>query len=120
MKTLTLTFSLALALSIAIAPGAAVAQGQYTGSRLLEDCTSPSVTANMFCDGFIQGVRNGHLWGTRRGCVRDERVCIPIWTTNKEAVGVVVDFLKANPSDQLFSAAVLIVDAHREAWPCEE
>ncbi len=118
MKALTRT--LALVLSIALVPGATVAQGQYTGSRLLEDCTSPSVTANMYCYGFIQGVRNGHLWSTRRGCVHDERVCIPIWTTIEGVVDVVVAFLEAHPNDRPFSASVLIVDAHREAWPCEE
>ena len=58
-------YPLALSVLLVLSASAMAAEDSiYTGSELLEHCTSKDISEWTFCMGYILGVRQGYLSGT--------------------------------------------------------
>lgn len=107
-----------------------------TGNQLLEACTDETAILNGFCAGYIDGVRDGLVGGTANTLLAvgskfedaaglNDTVntllnyCIPEASTAQQQTDVVVGYLKRNPATRHNGARFLIMQAFREAFPCE-
>ena len=88
--------------------------GHVTGEELLEYCESKNAAEWGFCSGFIWGAADGHQ------LTRNESAsfCSPEDTTSDQMGRVVVKYLREHPEKHHEYAAILVVVALVEAWPC--
>ena len=100
---------LAAAIAAGLVGGPASAKGVFKdGNRLLLDCNSPRAFSRGICLGFIQGVSDSPVHGSR--------VCSP--AVGSQVKQVVVRFLEANPAKRDQDAAELVARALADAYPC--
>ena len=81
-----------------------------TGDMLYTDCsTSMGRTA---CISYVMGVTDAlSLMGA---------ICTPEHSTARQAIDVVVKYLRAHPEQRPLSAAMQVRGALQEAFPCKE
>ena len=81
-----------------------------TGNMLYADCsTSMGRTA---CVSYVMGVTDAlSLMGA---------ICTPEHSTARQAIDVVVKYLRAHPEQRPLSAAMQVRAALQEAFPCKE
>jgi hypothetical protein len=82
-----------------------------SGNELLEDCNEKNV---LFCLGYIAAISDG-LNGNG---INGYEACIPKTVTAGQLVDIVVQYLRLNPAERHFAAAVLVADAISTAFPC--
>jgi hypothetical protein len=86
------------------------------GNRLLEYCAAPRGTLQFgFCAGHIAGVADAM---TSYGGLGEYRACIPDRVQVGQAVEVVIQNLRVNPSKRHLTASSLTAEALTEAFPC--
>lgn len=118
----------ALALEALASTDAAHAQG-YTGNDLFEDCSDYSGPMAGYCFGYIVGASDGQMAGALTAIAPGNMdilrmaqetlgYCTPSAVTNQQKIEVVAKYLIDNPASRHRPAALLIREAHREAFPC--
>ncbi|QHL91247.1 hypothetical protein GVO57_11040 [Sphingomonas changnyeongensis] len=86
-------------------------------SELYENCTAKELDRGMQCYAFIGGVIDGYYLGS--GLAEAPLVfCMPDQTTMRESRKVVVDFMKRRPDALNRQAAVVVLTALKEGYPC--
>jgi Rap1a immunity proteins len=94
----------------------AEASPSITGKELLADCSSNEGFRRTSCIGYVSGLGDGFtLWESSDA---DAPVCIPQHATAGQAQDIAVRYLRAHPEIRRQSAAILLRDAFKEAWPC--
>ncbi|MGC2464984.1 MAG: Rap1a/Tai family immunity protein [Candidatus Acidiferrum sp.] len=89
-----------------------------TGNDLLESCESTGHFEQAFCFGYITGVTDtdamdGAAFPDRR------RSCVAENVSNGQVKDVVVKYLRDHPEERHLLAAILIVKAMSQAFPCK-
>ena len=115
--------------------GPAVGQGM-DGNVLLDRCRSGDLVPKSLCAGYITGVNDGARFGYATAIFHYDRdsfftagldrtvsrrieYCLPENSTVRQTVDVVVDFLARNPQRRHEPGSVLIIDALKNAFPCQ-
>jgi hypothetical protein len=89
-----------------------------TGNDLLESCESKGNLEHAFCLGYIIGVTDVEGMDSavfperRRSCVAEN-------VSNGQVRDVVVKYLKDHPEERHLQAAILVVKAMGQAFPCK-
>lgn len=88
-----------------------------TGNDLLDSCESKDFK-EAFCLGYITGVTDldgmdGSVFPERR------RSCVAENVSNGQVKDIVVKYLKDHPEERHLLAAILIVKAMAQAFPCK-
>ena|SRR5215469_1323442 len=120
-----------LALTLVLLAGSAVSSQQkeagdqkppvvvvsdLAGNDLLRLCTSELTSELSFCIGYIEGIRDGLVFGTING---KPFFVIPAKVTSEQLKDVVVKSLKVNPETRHKPAGLLTLFALKEAFPPE-
>jgi hypothetical protein len=84
-----------------------------TGNELLEACQSSDSFDRGVCFGFVEGVSDAMNEG-----VAGWRRCLPAPVVIKQVSDVAVNFLARHPEWRHRSAATLVAEALKEAFPC--
>jgi hypothetical protein len=79
----------------------------YTGSELLEQCSSQSQIKKGHCEGFIIGVFDSIT------------VCGALNIKMSQVSEVAISFLREIPKIQHYEASILVKAALEEAFPCQ-
>ena len=85
-----------------------------TGEELLEYCESKNAAEWGFCSGFIWGAADGHQLTSNESA----SFCSPEDAASDHMGRVVVKYLREHPEKHHEYAAILVVVALIEAWPC--
>jgi hypothetical protein len=96
--------------TLAVGGPAAAKSAFKDGNRLLRDCNSPGAFSRGICLGFIQGVSDSPVNGSR--------ICFPAGVLGSQLKEVVVRFLEANPAKRDQDAAELVTWALADAYLC--
>jgi len=92
------------------------AQARFvTGQNLLRFCESKAPSDKAICLGFVDGVID--TIDVLRS-IQGAPSCFPSRVEPRQAIDVIVRWLKANPDDQRYAAAGLTINAVADAWPC--
>jgi hypothetical protein len=97
--------------TLAVSGPASAKSAFKDGNRLLLDCNSPGAFSRGICLGFIQGVSDSPVIGSR--------VCSPAGVLGSQVKEVVVRFLEANPTKRGQDASELVAWALADAYPCQ-
>jgi Ssp1 endopeptidase immunity protein Rap1a len=89
-----------------------------TGNDLLDSCESKAEFKQAFCLGYINGATDldgmdGSVFPERR------RSCVAENVSNGQVRDVVVKYLRDHPEERHLLAAILIVKAMSQAFPCK-
>jgi hypothetical protein len=97
----------------------------YTGNDLLERCKSANQSTRSFCLGYVIGVIDGWNNGVFvassdvvSGARRQAGCDVPGQVTNEQLKDIALRFLERNPARRHLDAALSVVAAMREAFPC--
>jgi hypothetical protein len=115
-------FAAGAVIAAVIAASAAARADFRVGSQLLQECTSLSPAAHVFCIGYVAAIfdaskkRPKDLPGTSLlGFVH----CAQKSVTNEQQTDAVVQFLRTHTEHQNYGAAGLVAHALAEAYPCK-
>jgi hypothetical protein len=86
------------------------------GNDLLRLCTSELPVDVTFCMGYVEGVRDGLVWGTIE---RKPSFGIPAQVKSGQLKDVVVKYLKEHPENRHKEAGFLTIGALKDAFPPE-
>jgi Rap1a immunity proteins len=88
----------------------------FSGNELLAKCSSHDAGLELSCSTYFLGLLDGHaLWKVSSDA---PVACIPQQVSVGQVLDVGVRYLKAHPEIRHRSAAFLLRDAFKEAWPC--
>lgn len=90
-----------------------------TGEHLIEFCQSTSASDLALCHGFFRGLSDTHSIYAAMGKGL-HLYCLPRGVTQEQFERVAFRWMEANPDLQDRPAAVLIVQALHEGFPCTE
>ena len=90
-----------------------------TGSHLIEFCDSASASDLALCHGFFRGLSDTHSIYAAMGKGL-HLYCLPRGVTQEQFERVAFKWIEANPELQDRPAAVLIVQALNQGFPCTE
>lgn len=88
-----------------------------TGNGLLETCSATDYQRDAACFAYIRGITDGFS-GAMALAEQPQRFCLPDGWTLEQSRDVVLKWLRANPAQRHYSAAVLVVVALNKAAPC--
>lgn len=96
---------------------AVAAEGDfYSGQDLRTDCELEDTASAGFCIGFIQGAADGHYWALDPDAPLV--VCAPKGVTLGQDREIVLRLLRDRPETLHLPAAMLVLIALEEAFPC--
>ncbi|MBV9827380.1 MAG: hypothetical protein JO001_17200 [Alphaproteobacteria bacterium] len=105
----------------------------FNGNELYKWCSSTAETSQIGCGAYIAGIADGGYLaaatkspgsrvianqlrmgqiGPASWCLSSEQI------TDRQMVGVVIKYLRDNPTHRDMSAAALVALAITQAWPC--
>ncbi len=88
----------------------------FTGAVLYQDCVSVDPVDRLSCINMVLGVHDGFSVLQRHNL--ECYYLIPSGVTSKRVVDTVVEYAKAHPDQRSNSAALVIISALRESFPC--
>jgi hypothetical protein len=89
----------------------------FDGNLLYSYCKSKHLTAQGFCNGYIQGV--GVLNGAADDRFGGLRFCLPNGVNLSQQQDVVVKWLSENPQERHHPASYVVIRALDQAFPCK-
>jgi hypothetical protein len=94
--------------------------GAKDGYDLFHDCLSSEVFEQGACYGFVEGIADAVAWWSGIDDVKVGSLmwCQPAGAKLRQAVDVVVEYLRRHPTERHRTASLLVPEALREAWPC--
>ena len=108
---------LILAITAANLSANSVFADYYSGNKLLEYCNPDSAKSDV-CIGYVAGTRGAiDTWKAWENI--DSGICVPKEVSLRQSINVVVKYLEANPGKLHLSASSNVLNAFREAFPCE-
>lgn len=107
-----------VAFAMGVAAPSAEAQ-EVTGQRLIDFCTSENAPDLALCHGFFRGLSDTHSIYAAMGKGL-HLYCLSKGVTQEQFERVAFNWMEANPDRLDRPAAVLIVQALHEGFPCDE
>jgi Rap1a immunity proteins len=100
--------------SLALSCAHAGAEGAFqSGDNLLELCAGKEIG---ICLGYVEAIADAM---SEKGPSKSPQICVSHDVTGRQVLGIVISFLRANPSMRHYSASPLVKDALEEAFPCQ-
>jgi hypothetical protein len=93
------------------------AQSMRTGNDMLRTCTSTSGVDAVTCLSFIQGVVDTSMIGPSM-YGQEIYFCVPSGSTIGQYNDVIIAYLRNHPERRHYASASLIIEAMRQAFPC--
>lgn len=123
-----------ISIAFALMPVAPALSSNHTGNFWLQMCDSQEKNANpSACMGFLIGALNGFDFGQDIGWIsagvatNDDKIlnkklsplyCMPAGVINKQVQAIFVSHLKRHPERLHQGAAILLIDALVQTYPC--
>ena len=89
-----------------------------TGNDLLQLCESKDKFEQAFCIGYVTGITDVEGFDSAIYPER-QRSCIAEKATSGQLSDIVVKYLKDHPEERHLQAAILVVKAMGQAFPCK-
>mgnify|MGYP005988653749 CR=1 FL=1 len=100
------------ALAMLLVSPVSYAKSWHSGNTLLEACERDDAS-------FREGVCYGYVYGVV-DVLSGEQFCAPSNVTASQFVNIVIKYLKQNPENLHYNAAVLVAFALAQVFPCSE
>jgi len=102
---------------------AATVESLYTGNELLDRCEAylsdtGSAAKGNTCFGYLAGIADAHDDFVAGG-LHGKEWCKPENMKGKQLVRIVTKYLQEHPENLHYTAASLVANAFRKAFPCE-
>jgi len=99
-----------------------------TGNEFYAECSDPSTRDSSYCVGYVYGAAEGWSEAMRLIHEADPHViqtgllalCTPDGVTLRQALDIVVAYLRDHPEKRDWNMALLAQIATSEAWPCQD
>lgn len=115
--TVMLLRALIVSLPVALVWPSSAAGGYFTGSQLLEFCTSKNAILRSACLAYVEGAVD-LLNDVQEDLPTKSKVCVPAGMGGEQVMDIVVRYLQAHPEKRQYTAAQEVVLALLQALPC--